>query len=105
MTGARLVLSSVAGPGEAERIADTLVGEGLAACVTLIEGGRSVYRWRGALEHASETLLLIKCRTDAYARLEARLRALHPYAVPEILCVPVETGLAEYLAWLEQPDA
>ena len=84
----------------AERIADILVGERLAACVNLLPGLRSVYRWEGGVEHADEVLLLIKTRPDRLAPLQQRLLELHPYELPEL--VPVETGLGlpAYLRWI-----
>lgn len=97
----RLLLSACADGATAARIADTLVEEGLAACVTLLPGARSVYRWQGQLERADECLLLIKARADDYPALERRLLELHPYAVPELLALPVLAGNPAYLAWLE----
>ncbi|RDI96436.1 divalent-cation tolerance protein CutA [Meiothermus sp. QL-1] len=82
-------------------IARTLVHEGLAACVNLLPGLTSVYRWEGRVEENPEHLLLIKTRQERYAELERRLQALHPYQVPEILALEVKAGLPAYLAWLE----
>lgn len=101
----RLLLSACADAATAERIATALVEEGLAACVTLLPGARSVYRWRGAIEHADECVLLIKARADDYPALEQRLLALHPYDVPELLALPVLGGNPDYLAWLEARGA
>ncbi|MEO3955347.1 divalent-cation tolerance protein CutA [Chromobacterium piscinae] len=84
----------------AERIATTLVAEQLAACVNILGPCRSVYRWQGAVERAEEIPLLIKTRVDAYPQLEARLAALHPYEVPEIVALPVAQGLPSYLTWV-----
>ncbi|AVG15651.1 divalent-cation tolerance protein CutA [Pseudogulbenkiania ferrooxidans] len=84
----------------AERIATTLVAEQLAACVNILSPCRSVYRWQGAVERAEEIPLLIKTRADAYPQLEARLAALHPYEVPEIVALPVAQGLPSYLTWV-----
>lgn len=97
----RLLLSASADPATAEQIASTLVEEGLAACVTLLPGARSVYRWQGRLERTDECVLLIKARADDYPALERRLLALHPYDVPELLALPVLAGNPAYLAWLE----
>ncbi len=97
----RLLLSACADPATAEQIATALVEEGLAACVTLLPGARSVYRWQGKLERAAECVLLIKARADDYPALERRLLALHPYDVPELLALPVLAGNPAYLAWLE----
>ena len=98
---ALLVLSTCPDEASAARIAETLVSERLAACVTRLSGARSVYRWQGAIEQADEVQLLIKTSAARYAELAARLRALHPYAVPEILALPVAQADADYLAWLQ----
>ena len=84
----------------AERLAEALVEERLAACVNILPGLRSVYRWQAEVERADETLLLIKTTAGRYADLEAAVRAQHPYEVPEIIALPVVQGLPDYLAWL-----
>jgi periplasmic divalent cation tolerance protein len=85
---------------EAERIAQTLVGERLAACVNRINSVRSVYRWQGQIEQSDEELLIIKTRKDLFQALEKRVRELHSYSVPEIIALPVVAGSAGYLGWL-----
>lgn len=99
-----MVFNTCPDEATARRIATALVDEGLAACVNVLPGLTSVYRWHGKTETASEWLLLIKCRHAAYEPLERRLRALHPYELPEIIAVPVATGEAAYLAWLNHPE-
>ena len=84
----------------AERIADALVAERLAACVQVLPGLRSVYRWQGALERSEEVLLLIKTTPERYPALQARLPALHPYELPELVAVEASAGLPAYLQWL-----
>ena len=84
----------------ADTIADTLVREGLAACVNQIPGLTSVYRWQGKIEHDAETLLLIKTTDSRFDALSARLRELHPYDLPEIIATPVTRGLPEYIQWV-----
>lgn len=101
----RLLLSACANVATAEQIAGTLVEEGLAACVTLLPGARSIYRWQGKLERAEECMLLIKARAGDYPALEQRLLELHPYQVPELLALPVLAGNPAYLAWLETGGA
>jgi len=97
----QLVLSTC--PADyAQGLADALVTEGLAACVNILPGLRSVYQWKGELCRESESLLLIKTTSAAYPVLEARLSELHPYDVPEIIALPVQTGLAGYLDWVQQ---
>ena len=84
----------------AERLAETLVGERLAACVNVLPGVRSVYRWQGAVERADEVLLLIKTTRDRLDAVAARVRALHPYELPELLAVEAVGGLPDYLDWV-----
>ena len=84
----------------ARRIATRLVEERLAACVNLLPGVHSVYRWHGAVEHADEVLLLVKTTRAALPALQARLQALHPYELPELLAVESAGGLPAYLAWI-----
>jgi periplasmic divalent cation tolerance protein len=100
----QLVLSTCPNPTVARRIARRLVEERLAACVNILPIAQSVYRWRGKVENAREWLLVIKSRRAVYARLEARLREMHPYELPEIVAVPIARGLAAYLSWIDNPD-
>ena len=89
----------------AQKIAQTLVAEGLAACVNVLPAMHSIYTWKGKIESSTEHLLLIKSQTQRYPALQDRLRALHPYELPEIVAVPITHGLPEYLAWLNHPDS
>jgi periplasmic divalent cation tolerance protein len=84
----------------AQRLAETLVGERLAACVNRLPGIRSTYRWQGAVTTDAEELLLIKTTAARFEALKARLLQLHPYALPELIAVPVEHGHAAYLDWV-----
>ncbi len=86
----------------ARRIAQTVVHEGLAACVNLLPGITSVYRWQGQVEESSELLLIIKTRQERYPALEARIRALHPYQVPEIIAHEIVAGSKSYLDWIAE---
>jgi periplasmic divalent cation tolerance protein len=97
-----LVICNLPDRNSAERIAETLVTEGVAACVNILAECDSIYRWEGQLEHAGETPLLIKTTSAAYPQLESALRELHPYEVPEIIALPVYAGLPEYLNWVVQ---
>ena len=87
-------------PATAERIAGTLVAERLAACVNLLPGLRSVYRWQGKVERADEVLLLIKTQPDRYQPLQDRVQELHPYELPELVAVETGFGLPAYLRWI-----
>ena len=96
----RLVLSTAGSRDEAESIAESLVEQGLAACVNLVPGLTSIYRWQGSTERADEVLLIIKTTAQRLPALEAALRSLHSYEVPELLVLAPEGGGDDYLAWL-----
>jgi periplasmic divalent cation tolerance protein len=96
----RILLTTVATAQDAERIATTVVEEQLAACVNIVAGVRSIYRWQGKVESAEECLLVIKTDEQHRARLETRLEELHPYDLPEVLVLAPESGSARYLAWI-----
>jgi len=98
--GTLLVLTNLPDRAAAERLADTLVANNLAACVNILAPCRSVYRWKGAVQHDEEHPMLIKTTAERYGALEQALRAGHPYEVPEIIAVPVERGLPAYLDWV-----
>jgi len=98
------VITTCPDAAAAERIARTLVNERLAACVNILPPMRSIYRWRGVVEDASEQLLIIKTLVRDYRDVESRVRALHPYELPEVIAVPIAAGSSAYLAWLENPD-
>lgn len=84
----------------AEHIAETVVDERLAACVNLVSGLTSIYRWQGQIQHDAEWLLIIKTRRTVYSLLQARLCELHPYEIPEIIVLPIQAGLGDYLDWI-----
>lgn len=86
----------------ARQIAEALIEEGLATCINRIAGVQSSYVWDGQLQDGTETLLLIKTTAPRAAELEARLKALHPYELPEWLVLPVASGNEAYLAWVRQ---
>ena len=81
-------------------LAETPVDEGLAACVNLLTGVRSIYVWQGQRQSDAEVLLLIKTAAARFPELAARLRKLHPYDLPEIMAVPIRHGLPDYLNWV-----
>lgn len=96
----RLVLTTAANPDLARSLADTLVHEQLAACVTLIPAVESIYHWQGKIENSTETLLLLKTTQDQIPALEARLHALHSYDVPEFLVLEVDAASHPYFDWM-----
>ena len=97
---ALLVFSTFPDDARARQIGRELVRERLAACVNILPGATSLYVWEGKLEESAETLAIIKTRRAVYPALEARLRELHPYEVPEIVAVALTAGLPAYLEWL-----
>jgi periplasmic divalent cation tolerance protein len=97
-----VVLVTAGSEDEAARIGRALVTERLAACVNVVGPIRSIYRWQDAVEDAREWLLVAKARAADLAALEARVRALHSYEVPEVLALPVYGGSAAYLSWLDE---
>lgn len=102
-----LCLTTCPDAASASAIADALVGERLAACVNVVPGLQSVYRWGGAVERADEVLLLIKTTRERYPALEQRLAALHPHELPELVAVASVAGLPAYLRWVDnqtRPD-
>lgn len=97
---ALLVITNLPDRGAAERLAEALVAKRLAACVNILAPCRSVYRWQGEVQHDEEHPVLIKTTPERYAQLEVEIRSLHPYELPEIIAVPIERGLPDYLAWV-----
>ena len=85
---------------EARAVAHALVEARLAACVNIVPGVTSTYRWKGVVEEASELLLVIKTRAELIQELTAKLRQVHSYEVPELIALPVSSGLPDYLAWI-----
>lgn len=102
MNAVLLVITQLPDRACAERVAEALVIQNVAACVNILAECVSIYRWEGRLERTSEVPLLIKTTRAAYPELENALRKLHPHAVPEIIALPVEAGLPEYLGWVVQ---
>jgi len=96
-----VVLSTCATEEEAAKLSRMLVEARVAACVTMVPGARSVYRWQGAIESAPECLLIIKSSRQLFEALRKALEEAHAYDVPEVLAVPVVEGAANYINWLE----
>ena len=105
MTDKIVVLSTCGSGDEAERIARGLVEAHLAACVNIVPGIRSIYRWQGAIEDSAECLLVIKTRRELFSRVAAELRRMHSYEVPEAIALPVVDGSEAYLAWIDHETA
>lgn len=97
-----LVLTTAPDGETAGRIARPLVEEGLVACVNIVPGLRSLYRWEGKLCDESEVLCLFKTRTALFSAVRERISSLHPYSVPEVIAVPLARGSAPYLDWVAQ---
>lgn len=97
----RVVLVTAPDADCARRLAEALVGERLAACANLLPGVTSIYRWEGAVEEATEVLLILKTRAGLVPEIEARLVDLHPYDVPECVAIAPDRVGAPYLAWLQ----
>ena len=100
MADFQIILSTCADQPEAERIAQRLVELGLAACVNILPGVRSIYRWQGQIESAAEVLLLIKTSAEHSEQVQSAVASLHSYETPELLVLPVAGGSAGYLGWL-----
>lgn len=97
-----IVLTTFPADRDAEPLAQALVDERLAACVNVLPAMHSIYRWKGATERADERQLVIKTTGAQVPALEARVRALHPYDVPEFLVLPILDGSRDYLGWLAE---
>jgi periplasmic divalent cation tolerance protein len=95
-----LVLSTFPDAATARRIGRELVEQRCAACANILPQLESIYWWEKKVESANETIVFLKTTADRYAALETTLKQLHPYEVPEIIALPVEQGLPEYLRWV-----
>lgn len=85
---------------EAEAAGRAIVADGLAACVNIMPGMLSIYRWQGEVERAQEAVMLLKTREDLAEPVAQAVRARHPYDVPAVLFIPVTGGDADYLDWI-----
>lgn len=95
-----LVMTTCPEKENARRIAYELIEAKLAACVHILPEGRSVYSWKGKVQEDKEYTLLIKTDDDAYSKVESMIQHAHPYELPEIIAVPISTGLSGYLRWI-----
>ena len=101
MADFQIVLSTCGDRETAERIAHRLVEQRLAACVNILPGVQSVYRWQGTVESASEVLILVKTKASLIQEVQSTIASLHSYDVPEFLVLPICGGSEAYMAWLK----
>ncbi|SCZ52002.1 divalent-cation tolerance protein CutA [Thiohalomonas denitrificans] len=102
MSEYRLVITTCPDQNSADALAAYLVDHRLAACVNTISGMRSYYQWKGEVCNDAEFILLIKSRADLYPRLEETIVERHPYELPEVIALPIESGLDDYLRWIDE---
>jgi periplasmic divalent cation tolerance protein len=105
MSNKIIVYCTIASDEEGRQLARTLIGEQLAACVSLLPGVTSIYPWDGAVEESQEVLLMIKTTQPRWNALRERILQLHAYAVPELLATPVLDGNPRYLDWIDSSTA
>ena len=105
MTDKRIVLTTAGSEEEAQKIAHHLVESRIAACVNIVPGISSVYRWQGKVEEARECLLLIKTTGAAFEKIRKAITELHSYELPECVCLTIEDGSANYLQWIAESVA
>ena len=101
MSNVHILFSTVKSAQTAEKIASTVVEEGLAACVNVLPGVSSYFQWKGEIQHEQEFMLILKTSTDRLRELIERVKNLHPYEVPEIVSLTVEEGYQPFLDWVE----
>lgn len=102
MTGCCQVTTTLPDQASAARLAAVLVEERLAACAQVVGPVSSTYRWQGAVEHATECYCHLKTTVSRLPALQARIRELHPYDVPEVIALPITGGSSDYLRWIEE---
>lgn len=97
----RIVLCTIDSIENAKKLAHNLVKDKLAACVNIVSGVTSVYEWKNEICEDSEYLLIIKTKSDLYEKLEAKIKELHPYEIPEIVSLKIDKGSKSYLDWIK----
>lgn len=97
-----MVLVTASTEQEAGRIGRALVEAGLAACVNVLPGIRSIFRWEGKVSDEREVLMIIKSRADLFGQLTQEVKRLHSYTVPEVIAFPIAYGAPDYLAWIQK---
>lgn len=98
--GVLIVLVTAANQGDAVKIGKKVVASKLAACVSIVPGVQSIYRWKGKVLKAQEVLLIMKSTKPRYHALEKTVKAMHTYETPEIIALPIKTGLGQYIEWV-----
>jgi periplasmic divalent cation tolerance protein len=101
MTDKIVVLTTCDSEEQALRLARHLIERKVAACVNVIPGARSIYRWKDQIEEAAESVLVIKSRRDLFPALRLEIEKLHSYEIPEIVALPIVDGSVAYLGWLD----
>lgn len=102
MHNALIVLTTHPDAEQAKTLARGLLEERLAACINILPKMTSLYVWKNSIETGQENLLIIKTVPQKYTKLESYIKNQHPYELPEIIAVPIETGLADYLTWIQE---
>jgi periplasmic divalent cation tolerance protein len=102
MTDKIVLVTTCESVAEGDKIASALVESRLAACVNILSGISSVYRWKGTVERASEIILLIKTSRPLLAQVQAEIERLHSYELPEVIALEIADGSERYLEWLDQ---
>lgn len=100
MQSMRVILCNVPDEETGRAIANALLARRLAACVNLLPGVQSIYRWQGAIQEAREVTMVIKTVASRYQEIEQTIRSLHPYELPEIIGLPISDGLTAYMDWV-----
>ena len=105
MTDKIVVLTTCESEEQAQRLARHLIEQRLAACVNILPGARSIYRWKDKIEDATEFVLIIKSRREIFVKLREAIGRLHSYEIPEVIALPVVDGSEPYLNWLDREVA
>jgi periplasmic divalent cation tolerance protein len=105
MNGELIVFVTAPGAEEAAKMAEAVVEERLAACVNIVGGVESIYRWEGKVTRDREVLMIIKTTAERYAELERRIKELHSYTTPEVVAIEIERGSQPYLDWIRDSTA
>ena len=97
-----VVLVTTSSVAEAQSIGRALVEGRVAACVNIVPGLRSLFRWQGAIEEQEEVLMLVKSRGECFPSILEVVKRLHSYTVPEVIALPILSGSSDYLAWIDE---